>query len=480
MRGQFLRNIALLLGINLLIKPVYIFGIDRTMQNHVGTETWGWYATLLSFCYLFQVVNDFGIQSFNTRHISQHRQLLAKHFPGLLTIKTLFALLFLGVVHLAGMWAGYAPGWLFFAIAVNLVLTSLLLFLRSNIAGLGFYRNDSLLSAADKLIMIAVVGAVLLTPHLREGWTILHFALAQTFSLLLAIAMAVGLLWRHLQWRPFRLNPAFMRLALRQMAPFALVTFLMVLYTRLDMVMLEKLLPDGAHQAGIYAAGFRLLDAANNVGFLAAGLLLPMFARMLKTGEAIAPLLLTAFRILFPLALIGAGLMFFYGGPVMMLLHAPNADAYWGSVAGIVFSSFIAISLMYLFGSLLSAAGRLGPMNRIFAVGVVANVALNFWLIPEHQALGAAWASLVTQSGVAIALVWLSASSLNVAVPGAWWWRALVFGVLTWATSWALAGWMDSWLGAFFTSGIMGIVWAIGLKLFDFSAIAHQFERFRR
>jgi hypothetical protein len=41
------------------------------------------------------------------------------------------------------------------------------------------------------------------------------------------------------------------------------------------------MLPDGKIQSSIYASAYRLLDAANMIAYLFAGLLLPLFARML-------------------------------------------------------------------------------------------------------------------------------------------------------------------------------------------------------
>ena len=68
------------------------------------------------------------------------------------------------------------------------------------------------------------------------------------------------------------------------------LVLLMTLYNRLDPVMLGKLLPDKpncptaeintAHvQVGIYANGFRLLDAANMIAYLFSVLLIPVFAQ---------------------------------------------------------------------------------------------------------------------------------------------------------------------------------------------------------
>ena len=98
MNKEFFLNIIFLITVNLLIKPFFIFGIDRTVQNTVGTENYGIYFVLLNFTYLFQIINDFGIQNYNNRQIAQHNQLLDKYFPNILVLKLLLGLLFLGLV----------------------------------------------------------------------------------------------------------------------------------------------------------------------------------------------------------------------------------------------------------------------------------------------------------------------------------------------------------------------------------------------
>ena len=91
MKRTFLANIAFLLLINLLIKPFYIFGIDRTVQNTVGPDEYGIFFTLLNLSYILTIINDLGIQNFNNRNISQNSQLISKHLSHILGIKILLA-----------------------------------------------------------------------------------------------------------------------------------------------------------------------------------------------------------------------------------------------------------------------------------------------------------------------------------------------------------------------------------------------------
>jgi O-antigen/teichoic acid export membrane protein len=54
----------------------------------------------------------------------------------------------------------------------------------------------------------------------------------------------------------------------------------MAIYLRVDAVLIEKLHAGKSTSAGVYAGAYRITDALNTVGYIWAGLLLPMFARL--------------------------------------------------------------------------------------------------------------------------------------------------------------------------------------------------------
>ncbi|MFZ1688396.1 MAG: polysaccharide biosynthesis C-terminal domain-containing protein, partial [Flavobacteriales bacterium] len=171
---------------------------------------------------------------------------------------------------------------------------------------------------------------------------------------------------------------------------------LMTIYYRVDTLMLERMRPDGAAQAGTYAQGFRFFEALNMLGYLFAGLLLPMFSRMLKERSDVAPLVGLGWRLMLAgcLAVAVGGLC--WGGEIMGLRYAHASE---GAVVSfsLLMCCFTAVGTTYIFGTLLTARGDLRLLNWMAFGGVVLNVLLNLYLIPRLGAPGAAMASLVTQ-----------------------------------------------------------------------------------
>ena len=71
---------------NLIVKPLWLLGVEVGVQNAVGNEMYGFYFAVFNLAYIFNILLDLGITNFNTRNIAQHPQLIGKHLSGILGI----------------------------------------------------------------------------------------------------------------------------------------------------------------------------------------------------------------------------------------------------------------------------------------------------------------------------------------------------------------------------------------------------------
>ena len=67
MQRVFFSNLILMVLLNLLVKPIALFGIDATVQNRVGPESYGLYFSLLNLSVIFNTLLDLGINNFTTK-----------------------------------------------------------------------------------------------------------------------------------------------------------------------------------------------------------------------------------------------------------------------------------------------------------------------------------------------------------------------------------------------------------------------------
>lgn len=456
------------MGLNLLVKPFWVLGLDRVVQNHVGSAEYGIYFSLFNLSILFNIILDIGLTNFNNRTISQHNQLLPKYFSNIVVLKVILAFVYAFITILTGVFAGFDIHHfnILFLLIFNQFFLSFILYLRSNIAGLQKFKIDSIISILDRILMIIIVSVLLWTKLFKGNFTIIWFVYAQSIAYFFTALVAFLIVLKHANKIKLKFNKAFLISTIKNTFPFTLLVLFMSFYNRFDAVLLVRLLKDGDVQAGIYAQSFRLLDAASQFSLLFANLLLPIFSRMIIKKENVSDLVeFSTFLLLIP-AIIFVIPSILYNNQIISLLYTEH-NVYSAKVFAILISSFIPISLMYIFGTLITANGKLKYLNIIAFIGVVLNLSLNFVLIPKLKAEGSAISSLITQSFSAVFQLILALLLFKIKFKFMKILKLLVFILLFFLIIYLMKDLPIFWGYKFLFSIIIGLVLSIVLKLLN-------------
>jgi O-antigen/teichoic acid export membrane protein len=156
------------------------------------------------------------------------------------------------------------------------------------------------------------------------------------------------------------------------------------------------MIDDDAMQAGIYAQAYRFFEASNMLAYLFAALLLPIFSRMLKLKESVYELVNFSFKTLMVCALVLSIFCCFFSYDIIDFRY-DNYIIESANILWVLMLCFLCVASTYIYGTLLTANGNLFYLNLIAGMGVILNVVLNLILIPKYNALGSAFASLITQ-----------------------------------------------------------------------------------
>ena len=393
----FGKYLAFLIFANLLIKPIYIFGIETQAQNLLGPNTWGLYFGLLNFCFLFQIILDPGIHNQNTKWVAENRDKLAERIGETIILKLWMGLIFLVLLAVIGSMIGYPEEYyrLLAMIGLNFFLSSFYVFIKSHFPAMGDYAKESFYSILDKVLLILIIGYQI---YILKDLSLDSFILSITAANAIAILIAITRLRKISSIRfQFKLRNALG--ILRQSFGFALVGLFMSMFNRMDGVMLQRMLPDDSYASGVYAAGYRILDAANMFALLFASLLLPMFAYKLSKKHEIGKLAFQASQIMLVMVSLVVLTGYFYAEDIMDLLYIDYTTQYADSFR-ILILSFIGVGFSYVYGTLITATGRLFIFNLILFGGICINWYLNYQWIPIETSVGAAKASLITQVAV--------------------------------------------------------------------------------
>ncbi len=486
MNSRFLKNIIFLLFINLLIKPFWILGVDRSVQNLVGDASYGTYLAIFNFSYLFYILLDIGLTNFNSKNIAQNNQLLSKYFVGITQAKIFLSIAYFIVIFIIGWIIGYNNEQLKLLgiVGLNQVLLSFILYVRSNIAALLMFKTDSILSVLDRVLMILICSFLLwsgLFP--KSDFNIYWFVYSQTISYIITLVIAIIIVLKHTGKLTIRFNFPFILMIIKKSLPYALLVLLMSFYNRLEPVLIERILPKdiSAVQTGIYARAYRLFDAGNNISYLFSVILLPLFASVIKNGEDLQSLVKQSFSLMLTMTCIIAVACIFYSENLMELLYniqenesveAFNHRIHESSkILQILMGSFVSISVTYIFGTLLTANGNLKQLNIVAATGVIINLTLNFIFIPIFEAQGAAFTSLCVQFATCTIQFFIAKRIFQLRLGSSFWISIFAFITLLILSAIVLKSTPMNWFYSFILTMAGGLLIAFITKMLDYKEL---------
>ena len=180
----------------------------------------------------------------------------------------------------------------------------------------------------------------------------------------------------------------------------------MSIFTRIDALMIRNL-GGGYEAAGDYAKSYRLLDAALIFSTLLSSQLLPMFSQKLTKGDSNHGLLSGGFRLVIWVSSSAFLFVFLLGNDVLQELYNEDTSAYvsrfplhlsyshWVFI--LLMGSFIPMSLVHVFGTYITALGKMKWLTFLSVVTMGLNITLNYILLPSWGIAGAAASCLGSQ-----------------------------------------------------------------------------------
>ncbi len=400
--AKFYSSLGLLILLNVIIKPIWIFGIDRQVQNTVGTSIYGIYFSLLNLSIVFSFLLDLGFTSYLNRQLAAKDHTVQHNIASFLLVKIMFAIFYLALLYGVAIMTGVKRLDILLYTALIQVATSFFIFLRTIITANQRFSIDAWLSVLDKTVMILLCGSFLYFPWITGNITIERFLIFQVACTFLAVTAALLILFK-LKLNPFiRTGHLAAITVFKKVMPFALVILLMSTHNRLDGFLLERMNGNGAHEAGLYAASFRLLDAANMIGYLLASFLLPYISRQWSEGRNVQTVILMNRHFIFSYSIVIVCVCIFLAPWIQQILYH-HTDYRSAEILQWCMPALLGYSLTYVYGTVLTATGHIAVLNYITLAAVLLNILLNLFLIPSLGARGCCIAALLSQGMAGIA-----------------------------------------------------------------------------
>ena len=363
-----------------------------SLARYFGDIAFGKFSFALAFTSLFAVLMDLGFSQLTIREVARDKTLAKKYIGNILIIKLFLCLISFTLIVTAVNLMQYPSEtkMIVYILGASTVLNSFGMLFRAIFHAFEKMEYDSLLTIIQQVIVVSI-GLTLLFLGYNLVQVVSVFLLGGVINVLLSLIVTV----KKFAKLEFEVDFAFWKRSILDAIPFGLAAIFIVIYVRIDTVMLSMMVGDA--RVGWYNAAVTLILGLTFIPGVFLGAVFPVFSKFYTSSidslkNAYEKAFKYLFIILFPIA-IGTTLLadkfilIIYGDQFIQSI-IPLQILIWWNVFG---------ALNWLLGIVLLSISK----QKLFAVstgfGAIFNVIANLFLIPIMGHIGASITTIITE-----------------------------------------------------------------------------------
>jgi O-antigen/teichoic acid export membrane protein len=389
-KGTILRNMTWLTGSQVIVKLMgYI--VIVLLARTLGDEGLGQHTFIFAFASITFLASDMGLNHLMVRDVSRDSTKAQTYFENIFTIKIILALVSLLLTYILSHFLGKEPIvvrslWIASIIQVLYLFSY---FITHFFNAFNRMEVDAKAAILEKIAIMCFGLYFLLTTE-----SLLYFvfglSLAACVKLLYLVAMAKGKIRFRLSF-----DLGIWKEMLGASYPFFLSSVFAFLLFRIDTVMLSLMQGDAA--TGWYNSAYRLLDLLSIIPGIIVAAIFPSMSRLYREDTLLLKKLFErAFRYLLMLVMPIVFGSFILAGRFIDFIYG---DLFTGGTLAlqILIWAEIFVFVNYLMGFLLNSIDKQLYFTKVTGVAALANIVLNFVLIPKFSFVGAGISTVVAQ-----------------------------------------------------------------------------------
>lgn len=362
-----------------------------TLAGHtLGVEDYGTFTYAITVATIAEVFMDFGLHQITVRAVARDRTVAGRFLYTSLSLKIVPGVAMV-VIFGGAVWLLRADETVRLASLLMLIsatMRSYLLTAKGILLGLERFGEDALVTAADRVLLLACCGAALLL-----GGDVITLAIVFVAVRVVSAALAVAVARWHSGTGT--VDRALWRSLPAEAIPVGVFLLVLNLYNRIDTLMLGSMAGDRA--TGLYGAAYPLYEGLTYATAVISSVLVPRFSRLWdadrsafgsllrKSLAATALLALAVAAVGWPLADIG----------IRVAFGADFADA--GATLRVLLLGLPFVYVIWVLHGAALAAHRTSLLVWVTAIGTLLNVGLNSLWIPRYAQQGAAAATVLSE-----------------------------------------------------------------------------------
>ncbi len=379
------------LAISETVSMIILFGTTVIIARVLGDTIYGQFAFIIAFAQLWLVISDFGLTIISVKEFSTNKDKLEKYLSNFLGIKLIISLITFILILLTIQFINkpdfiknliyVAGGYVIFYTASD--------FLRSLFKAYENFKLDAFVKISQHILLLILIIIAARNHSLSQiTWSYFYTALYGTIVSLIIIKNKFVKL-------SISFDKNLIKYFIKQAMPMALANVFVIIYFRIDTIMLSFMKSDEV--TGWYNAAYLLIFSLSFFAYVIMMSIYPKLSNLAKKSLLQTKILYR--KSLYLIALAGILILGISSLIVKHLIPMLYGNEFLPAI-NIFYILTIAVFFSYLANVWLYTLNALGK-QKIYtiatAIGLIVNLSLNFLLIPKYSYFGAAWATVATE-----------------------------------------------------------------------------------
>ena len=388
-------------GTSRVITFVFYIYVARCL----GDSGFGEYAFAMSFASIFLVLSDLGFNTLLIRDVASDKSKLKQYIGNITSLKIILSVIVFIIMSLIISISSYSY---ITVLSVQLagllsIFSTFIEYVNAIFNSFDKMHNEMWIKMINKLIIVAL-GTVCLIVRPESMYLIGTIAGANIITVLISLLF----LMKYNIKLQVLFEKEFLKEFFKQAIPMAIASVCVVIYFRIDIVMLSYMNRTDA-EIGWYSIAVRLIDALAVTPYLIMSAMFPILSRLSNSAEGekikedamFSLIVKKAFKYMTVISVVLTVAVFFSAKEIILLLYGERFINSVPALKCIIFMlPFMFINFIFVY--VLTIKKKQNIMAVYSFLCIFINIGVNLLLIPSYGYIGAAISTVLTEMVLAL------------------------------------------------------------------------------
>jgi O-antigen/teichoic acid export membrane protein len=376
-----------------IVTAILSLVLSVLIARELGPIIFGKYSFAIAFTALFAIFSDFGYNTLLIRDVARDKTKLGKYVNNIIGLRVFFSLIIFVIIVMLINIMGYPNDTKIavYLFGIYILLTSIAAIFKVTFRAFEKMEYEAITSVTSTIIRISLGILVLLL-----GYGLIELALVFVFASVFDVSFNILICRRKFVKPRIEFDMEFWKSTIKVALPLGMLSIFGIIFVKIDTVMLSIMKGDEA--VGWYNAGYNLVLGFKPIPHLFMNAIFPLMAGyFISSKKSLKVVYEKSFKYLFILGLPLAVGITMLAGRIIIILYG---EQFYPSIIVLQILAWDVL-LIFSYGPLGGLLVSIDKQNRmVLLVGITAfiNVILNLILIPRFSYVGAAVATIITET----------------------------------------------------------------------------------